>query len=217
SVVVTWRGRRWRLPKGDAAFDGPMPFGPARALREVQTERYLLNAHGTFYEIPRDTGPAEMKPVCTHNRRIVDFCSWRGLLVISGTRGGAEPEGHYFASGDGHVGLWFGCVDDLWRLGRPTGRGGPWRDTPVEPGRPSDPYLMTNYDRKVVCLSHDARQAVTFTIEVDFDHAGWWVYRAVTVRPGRTVTHEFPPGYGAHWVRLWADKRCRATATFVYT
>jgi hypothetical protein len=216
SAIMTWKGRRYRLPKGAAAFDQPFPTGWPRGIREVQSERYLANIHGTLYEMPRDTGVPDLRPVCTHNRRIVDFCSWRGLLVISGTRIDAEPDGQYFASEDGEVGLWFGAVDDLWALGKPVGQGGPWRDTAVTAGVPSDPYLMTNYDRKRVALSHDADQPVTFTLEVDVDHRSWNPYKSIAVPPGETVPHRFPEGYNAHWIRVVADRDCTATAWFVY-
>lgn len=216
SVIMKSRGRRYRLPKGHDAFDRPLPAGWPRGIREVQSERFLVNVHGTFYEMPRDTGARHLKPVCTHNRRIADFCSWRGLLVLSGTRGSAAPDGQYFAAA-GTVGLWFGQVDDLWRLGKPVGRGGPWRNSQVGAGVPSDPYLMTGYDHKTVELSHDAAEAVAFTLEVDFLATGQWhVYRTIEVAPGKTVRHEFPPGFSAHWARLRTNRNCRADSTFIY-
>ncbi len=217
SAVMTYRGRRYRLPKGSEAFDRPLATGWPRGIRECQSERYLVNVHGTFYEMPRDTGVPHLKPVCTHNRRIVDFCSWRGLLVMSGTRRRARPDGQYFASAGGEVGLWFGKVDDLWKLGKPVGHGGPWLATSVRADEPSDPYLMTGFDRKSVELSHDADEDVAFTIEVDFLAAGsWCVYKTISVPPGRKVRHEFPDGFGAHWVRLRAGRNCTATAGFTY-
>ena len=219
SVIMTYKakGKRYRLPKGDAAFDKPFAWGWPRCIREVQSERYLVNCHGSFYEMPRDTGVVEIKPVATHNRAIMDFCSWRGLLVLSGVRGDAKPDGNTFVSADGKAGLWFGAVDDLWRLGKPVGRGGPWKDTAVKAGQPSDAYLMTHYDRKTVELSHDADAEVAFTLEVDVDLTGVWRRYAVLKAPsGKTVRHVFPDGYGAHWVRVTASRACTATAWFVY-
>ena len=111
----------------------------------------------------------------------------------------ARPDGHYFAAADSRVGLWFGDIDDLWKLGKPVGRGGPWLDTAVESGQPSDPYLMAGYDRKSLALSHDAAQAVHFTVEVDVVADGNWLsYATIEVPPRRTITHVFPAGYAAH-------------------
>ena len=221
SVIMAHKGKRYRLPKGDAAYDRPFALGRPRGVRECVSERYLVNLHGTFYEMPRDSGAyhpgaATIKPVSSHGRKIMDFCTWRGLMVISGNLRGAKPDGNYFVSADGKVGLWFGHIDDLWKLGKPVGRGGPWCRTAVRAGEPSDPYLMTGYDRKRVELSHDAKSDIAFTLEVDFDHNAWHAYETITVPASKTVTHEFPGGFSAHWVRVTADKACTATATFTY-
>ena len=219
SVIVTDRSGRFRLPKGAAVFDRPGPLGASRGVREVVTERNLLNCHGTFYELPQISsgGLSRIKPVCTHNRRIFDYCSWRGMMVISGCRSGAEPDGHFVASDDGKVGLWFGAIDDLWQLGKPVGVGGPWKQTQVKAGDVSDPYLMTGYDVKRLLLRHDAKDPVRFTVEVDLTGGGHWQTYATLAVPGREdVQHEFPCGYGARWVRLRVDRPCRATAQFTY-
>jgi len=222
SVIVTEKKVRYRLPKGPEAFSTPTPSGWPRAVREVVTERSLMNVHGTLYELPRaeSGGLAKIRPICTHHRLIFDFASWRGMLVLSGNLAGpvgTAADRHYVPSEDGKVGLWLGNVDDLWKLGPPRGEGGPWRQTPVKAGAASDPYLMTGYDRKRVELSHDQQADVRLAIEVDFTGDGTWhVYRSIPVPPGRGAVHTFPPGFSAHWVRLKADRDCRATAWFVY-
>jgi hypothetical protein len=217
SVIVTHKGKRYRLPKGAVAYDKLT----ARGKRECVSERYLFNAHGTFYEIPRDSGAYHpgielIKPVATHGRSIVDYCTWRGLMVISGARPGVKADGNYFASADGKAGLWFGHIDDLWKLGKPVGVGGPWKDTAVKPGVASDQYLMTGYDRKRLDISHDADQAVEMTVEVNFDHNGWHEYAKISVPAGKTATHKFPDGFNAHWVRLKSSADCKATGIFTY-
>jgi hypothetical protein len=220
SVVMTDRkGDRYRLPRGADALGRASAAGWPRAVREVVTERNLMNVAGTFYELPRDDsgGLAKIRPVCTHNRRVFDFASWRGLLVMAGSLAGAGPDGHHVPSDDGKVGLWVGNLEDLWKMGPPRGEGGPWRDSAVRAGAPSDPYLMTGYDRKTVRLSHDRPADVRMTVEVDFLADGTWhAYETVTVPAGKTVEHAFPAGFSAHWVRLKADADCRATAWFVY-
>ena len=76
---------------------------------------------------------------------------------------------------------------------------------------------MTNYDRKTLELSHDADAEVAFTIEVDFDHTGTWhTYAVLKVAPAQTLRHIFPAGYGAHWLRVTADRACTATAWLLY-
>lgn len=219
SLIVSEGDKRWRIPKGHAAYEAEWPGGLPRGVREVVTERALLNAGGTFFMLPRENsgGVMRMKPVATHNKRITDFCTWRGMLVLAGARAEAESDGQTLAADDGQAALWFGDVDDLWKLGKPTGRGGPWKESAVEAGEASDPYLMTGYDEKQVSLSHDADETVTFTIEVDVTATGdFVVYEQVEVPAGETVTHQFPDGFAAHWVRTVADTACEATAWFVY-
>jgi hypothetical protein len=115
SVVITdGNGDRWRLPRTDAVFDKPFAGGWPRGVREVASERNLANFHGIFYEIPRssDSKSVEhqkidyrrMKPVAAHRLPILDFCSWRGLLVMSGEF--APPSvGRLFRSADGKAAL----------------------------------------------------------------------------------------------------------------
>ena len=221
SVIVTdGSGNRYRLPKTDAVYDEPWATGWPRGLREVVTERSLLNAHGTFYEVPRDAsgGYRTMRPITTHGRMIYDFCSYRGMLVLSGATTGADDDGHYFsAEDDANAGLWFGTVDDLWAFGAPRGVGGPWLDSAVLASVPSDPYLMAGYDDKSLDLTNDGETTVTFTIEVDFIADGTWhEYLTLEVEPGQTLHHDFPDGYSAHWVRLIADTDTTASAMFTY-
>jgi len=108
-------------------------------------------------------------------------------------------------------------VDDLWRMGAPRGVGGPWKDTAVAAGVPSDPYLMAGYGHKTLAISSDAKEPVTVTLQADILADGSFVeYGRFKVEPDQTFTHEFPQGYSAHWVRLVADKPSTITATFTY-
>ena len=169
SVVFTDEaGRNWRIPRGPAAFDGLTNSGDVRLQREICTERYLMNCHGTFYELPVENagGFAKIRPVSSHDRAIGDFVSYRGLLVMSGVEGGEENR-HIVRSDDGKAAVWVGAIDDLWKLGKPTGTGGPWLDSPVRAGVPSDPYLFTGYDRKSITLSHQSAHTVELRVELD--------------------------------------------------
>jgi hypothetical protein len=58
---------------------------------------------------------------------------------------------------------------------------------------------------------------VAFTILVDIAADDTWLpYATVHVPAGQVVRHDFPGGYSAHWVRLKADRPCKATAMFDY-
>jgi hypothetical protein len=217
-LVVDDAGRRWRLPRGAAAFDAPGALGPERVDREVCTERDLFNCHGTFYELPAENagGFARMRPVATHNRRVHDYCSYRGLLVMTGIADGVQSP-RIVRSADGRAAVWVGVVDDLWELGRPRGSGGPWLETLVAPGVPSDPYLMTGYERKTLALRHDRPASVTIAAQIDISGDGLWqTYRRFDVPPGEGLMDRFPDAFAAYWIRFAAASECRATALLTY-
>ncbi|MEI6567396.1 MAG: hypothetical protein WCR20_12015 [Verrucomicrobiota bacterium] len=217
-LYVDGRGNRWRLPRGDAAYDRQGGMVTGRMCREVSTERNLLNVHGTFYELPAENagGFSKIRPIATHNRAIGDYASYRGLLVLSGVMDGAHGE-HIVRSEDDRCALWVGAVDDLWKLGKPRGVGGPWKDSPVKAGVPGDPYQMSGYDGKRVLLCHAGSGSINMTLQVDISGSGDWVgYKEEDVAGGKTVEHRFPDGFGAYWVRVVADRDTVATAQFVY-
>ncbi len=214
SVIVKDKTGTYRLPKTSSLYDQPFAFGWPRGKRELESERYMLNAHGTFYEIGRESGFAAIRPITTHMKKIVDFCTWRGLLVISGTKINAKKDGHYFDEADHSNGLWYGAIDDLWKLGKPVGEGGVWKNSSIKANVSSLPYLMTGYDKKKVILTSD--KDVVMTLEVDVDLTGFHEYKKIKVPAGKPIEHVFPNGFSAHWVRVTADNDCKATVWFTY-
>ena len=206
-----------RLPKGDPAFDSTT--GNVRHIREIVTERTALNLHGTFYELPRPKPGHfinfwQMKPICSHNKHIAEFCSWRGMLVLSGAKQKSDRLNHVEVA---DTGLWLGEVDDLWKLGKPVGSGGPWLKSKVTKGQPSDPYLMLGYETKSLSLSHDNEDSIKFAVEIDFLGTGDFVtYANFKVEPGQEFVHHFKEGFSAHWVRVVSQSTTTASAQFSY-
>lgn len=219
-LIIDDADRRWRLPLGDASFTDLTNATSMRIDREVATERDLLNCHGTFYELPAENadGFAKIRPVASHNYRIHDYASYRGLLVMTGIAINTENSNeHIIVSNDRKAAVWAGVIDDLWKMGKPTGKGGPWKDTAIEANVPSDPYLIGFYDKRSLQLSHQANEAVTFRIEVEpVGHGPWMLYEEVSVTPGETFTHEFPNDFQARWIRFVANKSTKATSWLVY-
>ncbi len=77
---------------------------------------------------------------------------------------------------------------------------------------------MTGFDKKVLHLTHDCKEAVLFEVEVDFLGNGAWVpYDSIEVLSNGYVHHEFPDAFSAHWVRVTCDRNCKATTYFTYT
>jgi len=212
------QGRRFRLPRVDSAFDEAGPFLRERLAREVATERDLFNCHGTFYELPAENagGFSRVRPVSTHGLRIADYCSYRGLLVLSGVdlafKGGND---HIIRSDDGKTALWAGAIDDVWDLGKPVGSGGPWKDSLVAAGAVSDPYLMTGYDRKRLSLRSDITTAIR--VEVDISGMGdWQTYRTFEASPDQEMEHLFPDSFQAYWIRFHSAKAATVTTWLEY-
>lgn len=217
-LVVDDRGRRWRLPKSDASYDTQTNAGLLRISREVATERDLFHCHGTFYELPAENadGFAKMRPVSSHQMRIMDYTSYRGLLLLTGLQPDAEGD-HIIRSEDKKTALWAGTIDDLWKLGKPRGQGGPWQNTVVKAGTPSDAFLMAGYDKKNLTLSHASDDTVPMLVELDITGEGFWVpYQTFDVEKGKGTKHDLPPALQARWLRVIAEKDCVATVQCRY-
>ncbi|MGC4937858.1 hypothetical protein [Kribbella sp. DT2] len=210
---------RYRLPKASHTFDHKWQTEWPR-IREVEHERLMLDHHGMFYELsPWAYGGRiwGVRPISTHLWVLGDFCSWRGMFV-AGADNASPSHGLNPTTAEPQSGLWFGKTDDLWNFGKPAGWGGPWWETPVSAGVPSDPYLMTGFDNKCLHLENLGTSTMTVTLEIDFHgHGRFGASSSFTVEPGAVHTHVFPPGFSAHWVRVVSDTDGIASAQFVYT
>lgn len=212
-VKGTWR--KYRLPKASHAFTHAWQTEWMR-IREVETEHYLVDLHGMFYElqpIAFEDSIWGVKPICQHLRIIPDYTAFRGLLALGGNQTTPNTDNNMVV-GQPQSGIWFGKTDDLWQWGKPQGWGGPWRNTEVAAGVPSDPFLMTGFTNKMVHLRTD--KPCRIRIEVDFLGNGTWErYESLPV--SGYAYHVFPAGFSAHWVRLVPGASCLASAEFLYT
>jgi len=237
---------RYRLPKASSGYDYYWSLEWTR-IRELEHERLLIDASGMFYEIsPVAYGGRiwGLRPVATHLRVVPDFTMYRGLLVMGGNQLSPNMELDWWRAdrshtqgvdhggtlnldaridnnplaGETQTGLWFGAMDDLWnKFGKPKGWGGVWWEDAVTGGVPSDPYLMTGFERKTLHLANDDDRANEFDVEVDFlGHGHFKRYATIPVPANGYVPHPFPEGFGAHWVRVTAHRDGRASAYFHY-
>jgi hypothetical protein len=220
ALIVDDDGRRWRLPVANQALAQMSQRGELRICREVATERDLFSCCGTFFELPAENadGYAKIRPVASHNFRINDYASYRGMLILSGIAvEGKSDNPHIVISSDGKAAVWAGVLDDLWKLGKPVGKGGPWLDTQVKANEKSDPYLFGFYDSKSLALSHKSAEAVTFAIELDPTGNGDWMqYDVRSIAPGERLSITFPAALQARWIRFAASKATVATAYLEY-
>ena len=206
----TWQ--RYRLPKGSHSYDHAWNTEWMR-IREAQTERFIMDAFGIFYELPMMTWDGYVwgiRPISYHLRIVPDFCFWRGMFVMAGDQtdhGVGQPQS----------GLLFQNIDDLWQYGKPSGWGAVWQEDTVSAGMVSDPFLMTGFDKKTLHLRNDGNKDVTVTIDVDFlGNEQWSTLKEIRVAAGEYSHYIFPDSYSAHWVRLTVDNPSVITAQFVY-
>ncbi|MFE9043429.1 hypothetical protein ACFYOG_21325 [Streptomyces sp. NPDC007818] len=213
------RWTRYRLPKASHCFDHKWQTEWPR-IREVEHERLLMDHHGMFYELsPWAYGGRVwgVRPISTHLWVLGDFCSWRGMFV-AGADNASPSHGLNPYTAEPQSNMWFGKTDDLWNFGKPSGWGGPWWETEVEAGVPSDPFLMTGFDKKCVHLENLGGEDATFTVEVDVHgHGRFGSVVRVAVPAGQLRTHVFPSGFSAHWVRIVSDRDTTASAQLFYT
>ena len=204
--------KRYRLPKGSHSFDHAWNTEWMR-IREAQTERFIMDVFGIFYELPMMTYGGfvwGIKPVSYHLRIVPDFCFWRGMFVLAG-----EQTDH--GVGQPQSGLLFQNIDDLWNYGKPRGWGAVWQNDTVKSGSLSDPYLMTGFDKKVLHLKNEGNNDLKVTIEVDYlGNETWEEYKTIDLKSKEYKYHIFPDGYAAHWVRLRINGESVLTAQFVY-
>jgi len=210
--------QNYRLPKASHNFDHMWQTEWPR-IRSIEHERFLMDAHGMFYELSPHAYDGRVwgvRPISTHLWVIPDFCSWRGLLFMGSDNASYENGGNLQCA-EPQSGLWVGKTDDLWHFGgKPKGWGGPWWEDEVKAGLPSDPYLMTGFEHKCIHLSAD--KATKMRIEVDFLGNGKFKpYQTLGVGADSYAHHVFPTGFSAHWVRIVTDADCVATAQLHYT
>lgn len=213
-VKGVWQ--RYRLPKATHAMSHAWQTEWMR-IREVETEHYLVDIQGMFYELQPIAFEGRiwgLKPICQHLRIIPDYCSFRGLFAAAGNQNTPNRDNNAL-QGQPQAGLWFGKTDDLWSWGRPQGWGGPWWKTDVTRGVPSDPFLLTGFQRKMLHIAADKPGA--FEIEIDFMGNGTWsLYERISVPAEGYAKHIFPDAFSAHWVRLRPQTGCNATASFFF-
>ena len=220
-LIIDDDGRRWRLPLGNEAYKPLIGQALLRICREVATERDLFNCMGTFYELPAENadGYAKIRPVSSHNLRINDYASYRGMLILTGISSEESNNNpHIIISDDKKAAIWAGVIDDLWKLGKPVGHGGPWDNTDVKSGEPSDPYLIGFYDKRELILSHNNEKDIIFTVEVDPTGNGDWMeYSTFTVKPGESFSRQLSDNFEARWIRFKTNANSKATAKLLYS
>jgi hypothetical protein len=114
------------------------------------------------------------------------------MLVMTGIDPVLSDNPHIFRSADRKAAVWAGAIDDLWKMGRPSGKGGPWLNAPVRAGIASDPYLFGGYGLRSLNLSHTSATTVNFRLQLDATGDGvWFDYRSIQVPLSKSINFNF--------------------------
>lgn len=135
-------------------------------IREITDGRWMMDMHGMFFDFPKTFSAANsagIQPIGSHLRYIPDFCAWNGKLVLATDE--TSIQGNPLA-GQPQTNLWFGDYEELKTWGPASGYGGPWIDDQVAANQPSDPFLVSGFDRRALHLAvgrkkADASDAIT--------------------------------------------------------
>ncbi|MBR5757973.1 MAG: hypothetical protein IKX88_05210, partial [Thermoguttaceae bacterium] len=220
SVLVHYRGARYRLPIGsEEVVKATQPL-VCRLDREICTERDLFHCAGTFYELPAENagGLPKIRPIATDGALITDYASYRGMLVLAGVT--SDPGGdsdRIVRSDDDACALWLGSADDLWSFGKPRGHGCVWKNADVKAGDVSDPMLATGFSERRVVVLNNGDKPVAIALEFDPTGDETWVEYPQSVK---TVDKRFelniPDGEAAYWIRAVAKDDGNVSVFFVY-
>ncbi|MFN4227604.1 MAG: hypothetical protein ACK4F0_05640 [Candidatus Ratteibacteria bacterium] len=210
---------KYRLPRATHTQDHAWTTEWPR-IREVESERWLMDAGGMFYELPvmtYDNKVWGIVPICRHLRIIPDFCSWNGFLVLAGDQTTPINDDNPFV-GQPQANLWFGKTDDLWHFGgKPAGWGGPWWENKVKEGEVSDPFLIYGFDKICLHISYKEKGRKKFLIEVDFMGNGKWE-KFIEIETNSNYTfYNFPYGFSSHWIRIISYDKVTVSAQFFYS
>ena len=104
---------------------------------------------------------------------------------------------------DGSIAVWAGAIDDLWSLGKPKGKGGPWYRTKTAGGEISDPYLLGGYDQRKLAITNHGNSKLSIKLQIDPAGTGeWYDARGFTVAGEKTVYYDFPASLQGKWLRF---------------
>lgn len=198
-TINEWR--TYRLPKGSQAWEHAWNTEWMR-IREAQTERFMMDVFGIFYELPVMVYGGNMlppKPICNHLRVIPDFLTYRGMFVLAGDQIDN-------AIGQPQSNLLFTNIDELWKWGKPAGWGAVWQQESVSSNSISDPYLMNGFDKKSIHITRDSNLPNQLVVEVDLIGNNVWNTFAVLDLNKEYDYYIFPVGYSAKWVRFKLKK-----------
>lgn len=186
-------------------------------IRQVETERFLMDAYGGFYQLSIATsnrssnGFPLVEPVSNHARTVTDFTSWNGYLVLASNQNtpqaGDPPK--YPTAGQSDSGLLLTTTDALWSYGKPHGEGLWYDNEAVTAGAMSEPMLIRGYEKRSLFVSSSA--ATDVEVWVYHQHRPF-LHSTLTMTAGGYDRLDLP---AADWVAIKSVSTSTLTAGVV--
>jgi hypothetical protein len=230
-VLMLLDGGSWsayRLPKASHAYDGAHGWNTEwPRIRDIGEDDLLMTMHGMLWRFPKTFSRAKaagIAPRSTHLRVVGDFARWSDRVVF-GSDDTAKSEftntrlakGRIAGPGQSQSNLWFVEPGRLDRLGAPLGRGGVWVREDVRGGEPSEPFLFSGFEQRMLHLAHESGTDGRFVLEVDRAGDGrWTVLRTVSVPARGYVPVIFDAVERGAWIRVTAERDCRRATAFFH-
>lgn len=185
-------------------------------IRPVLTERYLMNAFGTWFRLSPwlahasaggienfgtpGTDYPRLEAVGNYVDTVTDFAVWNGKFAI-GTNNMSEQAGKFPTAGQSQSCIKFCDIESVMAV-KPKGTGYLWYKEAVVAGVSSDAMLMRGYDKKCLFIKNDTATACTVTINlINYSDSHAYPTTIVTVANGLSVL-AFPEGMECDWFSL---------------
>lgn len=209
---------RYRLPQATKSLDWYIDQEWMR-IRPLTTERLMGYAYGTWYHMSTWLAHAAsngvenygsegadypiIEPIARYIDTITDAAVFNGKFVL-GTNNMSFHKGAFPNAGQPQSCLKLGDMEDIWRGGKPTGKGYLWYKEAVTSGTASDPILIRGYDKKSIQILNGSASAMNVAIRL-IDYSDSYTLATVAVAAGAFVTYQIPSGVCADWLRLVPD------------
>lgn len=211
---------RYRMPQAGKVQDWYICQEWMR-IRPVQTERMLMNAYGTWYNVStwlnhitagtiaapgiENYGTAGtdypiVEPIARYVDTVTDFCVFNGKFVI-GTNNMSPQNGSFPNSGQPSSCIKFGDIEDLYDGGKPTGFGYIWYKEETAAGTNSEPMLIRGYDKKALHIYNAGAATVAVDVKL-VKNSDVYTLTTVSAATNTLVTYLIPEGVGADWLHL---------------
>jgi hypothetical protein len=218
-VMDKGKWHTYLLPKATYNNDPPHGwFTEWPRIRSIGNGKMMMDMHGMFYDFPESfskSNTAGIKPIGSHLRYIPDFMNWNGQIVLATDETSIQGNPQ---AGQPQSNLWFGSYEQLSEWGPASGYGAVWLKEMVTANQPSEPYLIADFDNRMVHLKNHGNTAATVTLEVDkIGNNEWEAYQTLTLLGGEYQYHILDTTLKAEWIRLKTDRASELTAAFHFT